>query len=117
MLRRVKQRPRIEAWIDHSGRARPFDPLVLPRTLAAELDESVEQEDAERSIWRRVERCLSERSAEIVRLRAEGWTLHDAGAVFRITRERTRQIEAKALARLQRVFGADGIRARSLRRA
>ena len=65
---------------------------------------------AEAMLRRRVERVLDtlkEREAEVLRLRFglgthdRSHTLEEVGSVFRVTRERIRQIEAKALRRLR----------------
>lgn len=53
--------------------------------------------------WDRVNKYLQPRLQEIIRLRfREGMTLEEAGQVLGITRERVRQLEAKALDTIER---------------
>ena len=59
--------------------------------------------------------CLTEREEKIIRLRfgltnGRSYTLEDIGKVFNITRERVRQIEAKALRRLKHPSRSRGLR-------
>ena len=59
---------------------------------------------------------LPPKDAEILRLRfglddGDGRTLEDVGQVFGVTRERIRQIEAKALCKLRHPSRAEGLRA------
>ncbi len=68
-----------------------------------------------RSNLERVLGVLGEREAEVMRLRyglrdGHTYTLEEVGQVFGVTRERVRQIEAKALAKLRRAHGSQQLR-------
>ena len=68
----------------------------------AEIFESEFMEDFENS-------CLSDREKMVLKLRngvVDGkiYTLEEIGKMYGVTRERVRQIEAKALRRARRVF-------------
>ncbi len=68
-----------------------------------------------RSNLERVLGVLGEREAEVMRLRyglrdGHTYTLEEVGQVFGVTRERVRQIEAKALAKLRRARGSQQLR-------
>jgi len=57
---------------------------------------------------------LDARSRDIVLLRINGYTLKEIGLVYGITRERIRQVEEKALARVRQVLSAGRATRRSL---
>jgi RNA polymerase primary sigma factor len=61
-------------------------------------------------------KTLTYREREIIRLRfglgdGYSYTLEETGRVFKVTRERIRQIEAKAIGKLQHHFRSDHLRA------
>jgi RNA polymerase primary sigma factor len=83
---------------------------ILADTIEDKSAESPALRAADMMIRRRVARVLStlkQREAEIVRMRfglgshARSHTLEEVGLVFKVTRERIRQIEAKALRKLR----------------
>lgn len=65
--------------------------------------------DIEKDIAKVMDRCIrDDRAREVVTLRAEGKTLAEVGDHFQITRERIRQIEAKAVRRCKSA-GAEAV--------
>ena len=57
-------------------------------------------------------KCLSYREREIIKLRygigdGYNYTLEEVGHIFKVTRERIRQIEAKAIRKLQAAVGGE----------
>jgi RNA polymerase primary sigma factor len=46
---------------------------------------------------KKISEHLTYREREILRLREEGHTLEEIGRIYRVTRERVRQVEQKAL--------------------
>jgi len=69
-----------------------------------------EKVDAIKSVLRK----LSYREREIIKLRyglgnGYTYTLEEVGHIFKVTRERIRQIEKKAIAKLEKLMGPDFI--------
>jgi len=105
LLRKVAQQPvSLETPVGENGDTLLGD-HVIDRHAASPAASA-----AEAMLRRRVERVLGtlkDREAEVLRLRFglgtndRAHTLEEVGTVFRVTRERIRQIEAKALRRLR----------------
>jgi len=84
------------------------DPEAEPsRVLEAEQDGNVDAEGLQRALA-----ALDARSRRIVEARwlkeKDGATLHDLAAEFKVSAERIRQIEAKAMAKMKSVLQASG---------
>ena len=78
------------------------DPAALP-------DERAEASSLQSDIHGLLRTSLSDRECDVVRLRfglddGRARTLEEIGTVFRITRERVRQIEARALHKLRQPY-------------
>ena len=78
------------------------DPAALP-------DERAEASSLQSDIHGPLRTSLSDRECDVVRLRfglddGRARTLEEIGTVFRITRERVRQIEARALHKLRQPY-------------
>jgi DNA-directed RNA polymerase specialized sigma24 family protein len=91
---RGPERPRRQrgAISASSSRTGLLSPIRHPASLREQIDEAL--------------KCLTEREAEVIRLRfglgeAGDHTLEEVGDKLQVTRERIRQIEAKALRKLQ----------------
>jgi RNA polymerase sigma factor (sigma-70 family) len=74
--------------------------------IAAEPCIAMETQEMQKSVWLALE-CLEYRERELIKLRyglADGYqyTMEEVGSVFGISRERVRQIEVKALRKLNR---------------
>lgn len=81
-----------------------FSELLADRSL--EKPESIAHRDLLREKIESLLRTLTYREREIIRLRyglgdGYNYTLEDVGRMFKVTRERVRQIEAKAMEKLQ----------------
>lgn len=86
----------------------PVDPIVIRTDRPLTDDEKVE---AIKSILRK----LSYREREIIKLRyglGDGYTytLEEVGHIFKVTRERIRQVEKKAKAKLLDLMGPDFVK-------
>jgi len=100
----VREPVSLEAPAGSEGDA-TFADFVEDVQLVSALDTAVAASLVEQT--RRILTRLSPREEKILRMRfgfgqAEGRTLEEVGQVFGVTRERIRQIEAKALAKLRR---------------
>jgi RNA polymerase primary sigma factor len=105
LLWRLVQEPMsLESPVGDDGDATLADFVEDARHVSA-LDVAVSASVAEHT--RRILTQLTPREEKVVRMRfgvgeTEGHTLEEVGQVFGVTRERIRQIEAKALAKLRR---------------
>lgn len=95
-----------------------YDDLTLIETLVSDLpspEEHLDQADLARYIDDALS-GLNERESKVLRLRfgladhGDGMTLEEIGQMFGLTRERIRQIEAKALGRLRHPSRGDVLR-------
>lgn len=87
---------------DNQGNNKTLGDTIPDHRSKAPHEEAANNELGE--ILERHFRWLDERSAEIIRLRhGQNLTLEEVGRIFGITKERVRQLENKALARLQDV--------------
>ncbi len=95
-----------------------YDDLTLMETLVSDLPSPEEQLD-QADLARCIDDALSglkERESKVLRLRfglsdsGDGATLEEIGQMFGLTRERIRQIEAKALGRLRHPSRGDALR-------
>ncbi len=95
-----------------------YDDLTLIETLVSDLpspEELLDQADLARCIDDALS-GLNERESKVLRLRfgladhGDGMTLEEIGQMFGLTRERIRQIEAKALSRLRHPSRVDTLR-------
>ena len=95
-----------------------YDDLTLMETLVSDLPSPEEQMD-QADLARCIDDALSglkERESKVLRLRfglsdsGDGATLEEIGQMFGLTRERIRQIEAKALGRLRHPSRGDALR-------
>lgn len=95
-----------------------YDDLTLMETLVSDLPSPEEHLD-QADLARRIDDALSglkERESKVLRLRfglsdyGHGATLEEIGQMFGLTRERIRQIEAKALGRLRHPSRGDTLR-------
>ncbi|MFZ5511628.1 MAG: sigma-70 family RNA polymerase sigma factor [Pseudomonadota bacterium] len=95
-----------------------YDDLTLIETLVSDLpspEEHLDQADLARCIDDALS-GLNERESKVLRLRfgladhGDGMTLEEIGQMFGLTRERIRQIEAKALSRLRHPSRVDMLR-------
>lgn len=95
-----------------------YDDLTLIETLVSDLpspEEHLDQADLVRCIDDALS-GLNERESKVLRLRfgladhGDGMTLEEIGQMFGLTRERIRQIEAKALSRLRHPSRVDTLR-------
>lgn len=95
-----------------------YDDLTLIETLVSDLpspEEHLDQADLARCIDDALS-GLNERESKVLRLRfgladhGDGMTLEEIGQMFGLTRERIRQIEAKALGRLRHPSRGDVLR-------
>ena len=81
-----------------------FSELLADRTL--DKPENIAHRDLLREKIDNLLKTLTYREREIIRLRyglgdGYNYTLEDVGRIFKVTRERVRQIEAKAMEKLQ----------------
>lgn len=98
----------------HTGYDKDFGDY-FPDNSTEELDSSLMREEFRKKL-EEVFSTLNYREREILRLRyglADGYshTLQEVSKVFRVTRERIRQLEAKAVRKLQQPYRADQLRA------
>jgi len=113
MLQAAQQTVSLETPVGEDGGT------VLADMLEDKVMESPALQAAEMLRRRRLDRflgILKDREADIIRMRfglganGRSRTLEEVGAVFKLTRERIRQIEAKALRKLRRSPGAHELR-------
>jgi RNA polymerase sigma-32 factor len=101
---------------DDDGERRAYAPAQYLADPAAEPARMLEQEESERVRTEGLARALQAldaRSRRIVEARwlreKEAATLHDLAAEFKVSAERIRQIEVKALEKMRKALGADGL--------
>jgi RNA polymerase sigma-32 factor len=101
---------------DDEGERRAYAPAQYLADPAAEPSRSLEVEESERVRTHGIERApqaLDARSRRIIESRwlreKDAATLHDLAAEFKVSAERIRQIEAKALEKMRKTLGADGL--------
>ena len=101
----------VAAWREKARRDRQEKHEILDDALARGLAEAtpdsdgdpaarIEAEEARESLDQ-IMRTLTYRERTVLKCRADGYTLLEAGRIFRVTREGLRQIEAKAIRKLQ----------------
>ncbi len=101
------------ASLDHPVIDQKTGSEAWPMCLLKQRREPDPSDAAELSEWRdrmrKAMRRLSPREAKILKRRAKEHRLHEIGESFGISRERVRQIERTALAKLRSHFGVEGV--------
>jgi RNA polymerase sigma-32 factor len=101
---------------DDDAERRAYAPVQYLADPAAEPSRRLEADEAEHVRTRGIERALQALDARSRRIIETRWlrekdaaTLHDLAAEFKVSAERIRQIEAKALEKMRKTLGAEGL--------